>query len=256
MEYPSSNSEATDINSLPDELILKIIKLAPSAGRQGENHNFILNVISKISTRFRRISTDASLWRGNISINASQKDARFAIRECINKGTKLLKIRISSGDNMSSGDLMDIYKRCPVLEGLDVLIDLESWPTFPSIAWKSLKVLSLHNTRYMDPIDFWNGDMGRYVPNVVEFTTCTTSDIPIGLEPHRRIGCHDIQDAFLGARGSGGTARTRIRDRRIKRFKRPNYLRQVVHSHGVDISKESTKHGRRKCHVCKIHDTS
>ena len=117
----------TSINSLPDELILKVIELAASGGGQGGrcNHNFILNVISKVSTRFKRISTDSSLWRGDVAISASQQDARLAIRYCINTGTRFLKIRITSGGNISSRDLLDIYDRCAHLEGLDVWIGIQ-----------------------------------------------------------------------------------------------------------------------------------
>ena len=128
MASTAINSDITNINSLPDELVLKVIELAAFGGERYErfNHNFILSVISKISRRFQRISKDASLWRGNVIINVPRADARLALRECINKGTTVLKIRISSGGNISSNDLMDIYKRCTNLEDLDILIDLDS----------------------------------------------------------------------------------------------------------------------------------
>ena len=76
-------SKAT-IESLPDELILKIVKeaavsdkvqgyrfwtrsstLCPSCGRGtcSFDHDFVVNVLSEISTKFNRIARDASLWR-------------------------------------------------------------------------------------------------------------------------------------------------------------------------------------------------
>ena len=76
-----------NINSLPDELVLKIVMLsaAPEDKDKGAiyDHNFILNIISKISLRFRRISADSSLWKGNVAIRASQEDVSFAVNHCI-----------------------------------------------------------------------------------------------------------------------------------------------------------------------------
>ena len=229
MDYLPSNSNVTNINSLPDELILKIVELAASGGGQGEgcNHNFILNVISKISKRFKRISTDPSLWRGNVTINASQQDTRLAIRESINNGTTFLKIRLSSGGNISSGDLIDINKRCTNLKGLDVLFDLGSWPKYPSIiAWKSMKVLILHLTRDVDPIDFWDGDMDSYLPNLLEFTICSP-------KMHYTTSLEEVS-AYLKPE-----------------VKLPEQLQEIVQFKGIYMSLKSFKHGIRRSHQCK-----
>ena len=216
------------INSLPDELILMILELVASEGIQGKscNHNFILNVISKISKRFKSISSDSSLWRGSVCIRASQQDARFAIRECINKGTKFLKIRISSGEDISTSELMAINRRCTNLEGLDVVTDLVSWPTFTSIAWKSLKALSLHLTRDIDPKDFWDGDMDSYLPNLVEFTKCTP-------KLYRTDSIEEVT-AYLKPD-----------------VKLPKRLQEMVRLKGIDMSLDSFQHGRRRSHQCK-----
>ena len=233
MDYLPSNSNVTNINSLPDELILKIIKLAASRGGQGEgcNHNSILNVISKISKRFKRISTDSSLWRGNVTINASLQDTRLAIRESINNGTTFLKIRISSGGNISRGDLIDINKRCTNLKRLDVLIDLESWPKYPSItAWKSMKVLILHLTRDVDPIDFWHGDMDSYLPNLLEFTICSP-----------KMYRTDVQDRSL----------EEVSAYLKPEVKLPGQLQEIVQFKGIYMSLKSFKHGIRRSHQCK-----
>ena len=160
MEDVKPNSEVKTIDSLPDELILKVIGLASSGERHGEgiNHNFILNVMAKISKRFQRISTDSSLWRGNVHIKASRHDTKLAITG-INHGTTFLKIRIISGADISSDDLIDIYKRCTNLKGLDIMIDLRSWPIADS--WTSMRFLKLHLTRDVHPEYFWDGDMGQ-----------------------------------------------------------------------------------------------
>ena len=61
----------TDIYSLPDELLLTIIKIAAEDGSTNEettpccqyNHNFVANVVSEISVRFNRLARDQTLWR-------------------------------------------------------------------------------------------------------------------------------------------------------------------------------------------------
>ena len=72
-----SPPEAT-LESLPDELILKIIRMAAASDKERHwgrrclgcqqgtcnyDHDFVANVVSEISTKFNRISRDESLWR-------------------------------------------------------------------------------------------------------------------------------------------------------------------------------------------------
>ena len=48
------------LDSLPDEVILEIIKMAASPGwdwRFEYDHDFLVDVISKVSLRFRRLAT-------------------------------------------------------------------------------------------------------------------------------------------------------------------------------------------------------
>jgi len=238
MARTATHSDITNINSLPDELMLKVIKFAASGGERydcpswlrgsflGYNHNFILSVISKITRKFQRISKDASLWRGNVIINVPRADARLALRECINKGTTFLKIRISSGGNISSNDLMDIYKRCTNLEDLDILIDLDSWPMFPSIAWKSMLYLDLHLTKDIDPIKFWGKDMDAYLPNLLGHTICT---------PKLHYTSH-LQEVTAYLKPE---------------VKLPERLHKILQYKGTDITMTSIKCGTRMSHQCK-----
>ena len=59
----------TAFNLLPDELLLKIVKMAAMCkGSQGSvpikfNHNFLAQVLAKLSVRFRNISLDKIFWR-------------------------------------------------------------------------------------------------------------------------------------------------------------------------------------------------
>ena len=176
MKVPTQRQESTqsdtNINSLPEELILKIVQLSASEGGV-YNHNFILNVIGNISSRFRRISTDSSLWRGSITIKASDQDAlKRVLEECIYKGTKCLNIRTLSGNEISKSEVLTIFWRCPNLEGLDVMFRQDSWPVLPS-PWKSMRRLSLHLTKVLPNPKFGRPEFHCTMPYLAELTVCT-----------------------------------------------------------------------------------
>ena len=182
MDFPSGiskiaqQSSLTDINSLPEELILEIVKLSASSEGRGKgaiyDHNFILNIISKISKRFRRISADSSLWRGSTAIRSSQKDVSFAINHCINLGTTFLKVRTMIGEDISKAEIMTVYRKCRNLEGLDLIVGRSSWPALPS-PWRSLRVLSLHLPKVIANPEFGGQEFHNNLPNLTELTVCT-----------------------------------------------------------------------------------
>ena len=182
MDFPSGisknaqQSSLTDINSLPDELILQIVKLSASSEGRGKgaiyDHNFILNIISKISNRFRRISADSSLWKGSTAIRASQKDVSFAINHCIHLGTTFLKVRTMMGEDISNAEIMTVYRKCRNLEGLDLIIGRSVWPSLPS-PWRSLRVLSLHLPKVIPNPEFGGQEFHNNLPNLAELTVCT-----------------------------------------------------------------------------------
>ena len=75
-------------DSLPDELLLKIVKMASlrklsdySANKY--NHNFIISSVGRLSSRFKRIAQDASLWKDLVSLDWWQhwgQDVGFQVR--------------------------------------------------------------------------------------------------------------------------------------------------------------------------------
>ena len=134
--------------------------------------------------------------------------------------------------------MMDIYKKCENLEGLDVVTDIVSWPMFPNIAWKSLKVLSLHLKIEIEPVDFWagdmdhdlnpgrfwRGDMDRYLPNLRELTIYISSS----RIKECRGNCNEIKDGYTDA-GK----------------KLPSYLDCFAQFRGTKMEMKSTKYGNR-----------
>ena len=69
------------------------------------DHNILVDVLCKVSVKFKRLATDYSLWKGHVYIEAAKnpRRAEFVVQECLNSGTKKFVI---------CGNLDDLY---PVL---------------------------------------------------------------------------------------------------------------------------------------------
>ena len=57
------------------------------------DHDFLVDVLGKVSLRFKHLATDFSLWKGNVHVGIpvlerGRKD-EFVVRECINSGTRV-----------------------------------------------------------------------------------------------------------------------------------------------------------------------
>ena len=136
------------------------------------DHDFLVDVLCRVSRRFKRLATDSSLWKGRISIKASQEDVSFAISHCIHSGTKILKVRTETGEDISTAEIMSIYNRCPTLKGLDLTIGRGTWPALPS-PWRSLKALSLHLPKVIPNPEFGGKEFHEKLPNLKVLAVCT-----------------------------------------------------------------------------------
>ena len=52
--------------------------------------DFLVDVVSKVSTRFKRLATDYSFWQGLVVIRnpIDPRKAEFVVQECLNSGTR------------------------------------------------------------------------------------------------------------------------------------------------------------------------
>ena len=117
----------TSLDSLPDEIVLKIIKMAALMDKftfkhtgLRNSHKFIMDVLFKVSVRFRRLATDSSLWKGHVSVSV-QPDFReldFVIRECLNSRTSSMEvIPVTLPDiSLPNHYLIDLATKCPNLK--------------------------------------------------------------------------------------------------------------------------------------------
>ena len=142
-----SPKEDSPFHLLPDELVLKIVKMASehSSGWARFDHTFIVATISRISARFSRISTDGSLWKGNVALRSRDSMQRLdfhrdrdiiprAIERFLGKGVKRLKIveyheTRNTRLSLSEEQIQTIARKCPDLIYLNLRnVGIDSWP--------------------------------------------------------------------------------------------------------------------------------
>ena len=158
-------SEGSPFDSLPDELVLKIVKMTMCC-RQTTifkrrlfsaphyDHHFILDTISILSARFNRIAHDRSLWRGRISIDLSKMKKSI---EFLNEDTKqfIVGFNKEGNDELTPQMITDISRKCPNLEALKLhQVKVRSWPNL-NTPWL-LKKLTLVETG-IDKNDLFKG---------------------------------------------------------------------------------------------------
>ena len=128
-------------DSLPDEVALMIVKMAAAASddyphrKNKYNHDFLVDVLCKVSRRFQKLATDYSLWKGHVYVSISDKeeyDARkdeFVVNLCLNSGTTKLSFYIrvlQDSENYEACRLASPSWRFPNLQ-LRHVIGSEDW---------------------------------------------------------------------------------------------------------------------------------
>ena len=139
----------TSFDSLPDEIVLMVIKMASLRDVEmcdvRHDHDFLVDVICNVSVRFRRLSRDSSMWTDHVSIDIPPNDYSkldFVIRECLNRGTKTLKIWGPEGHppiviRIPNRYLIDLATNFPNLKEVDLIhIQLEDEGDVP-VPWVS-----------------------------------------------------------------------------------------------------------------------
>ena len=165
-------------DKLPNEIVLKIIKMAVSSrnisfrtvetpskvNAPSTYHTDLVNWIAKISSRFQSIATTKSLWNGNVEVWAWDGDhqaiVKKVIHEFLSKGTKDLNITVLcdfviSLVNIPEDDFLLVPEKCPELETLVLGLPMRIWPRFGA-PWLSLRELTTciphHTHRETSPL--------------------------------------------------------------------------------------------------------
>ena len=118
------------MESLPNEILLKIIKMAaktPKLWLKCYDHSFLVHVAGKISTRLRSIARLPELWRENVvvtlhdstSVTQRQSGGYEDIKELLGSETELLQIK---GEGNQTVDILDLAQRCQNLEAMGMMV--------------------------------------------------------------------------------------------------------------------------------------
>ena len=184
----SSDAKSSPFDLLPDEMVLKIIKMAADGfgnKRQKLCHSrpnfqldcrhtfhmhqlkyeFLINTVSKVSRRFKRIATDKTLWanwNGEVAINGSRNKDLWELL-----GNYVKKIKsLTPSANISAKALKTMADKCPKLEELYLRgFRISSLPS--SCNFASLKMLSIS----FGNLFFKDVQLHMFAPNieVIEF---------------------------------------------------------------------------------------
>ena len=157
--------EFAPFEMLPNDVAETIIKMAISDMGFLASHNFLIDVIAKVSSRFQALATLKSLWKGQIAIRGDERKVEIAIEEFLNHGTTSLVILSQQGTTLLAESLVTLPIKCPELEKLGMGLaygGLRSWPKF-NVPLTSLKRLYVEGT---DNNLFENVELHHSLPNI------------------------------------------------------------------------------------------
>ena len=152
---------------LPTEVAIIPIKMALSDLNIEEKSDFLVDVVSKVSTRFKTLATHKDLWQGRVKVTGDHEKIKKVIHEFLSDGIDHISMRLNDMDEpISSEDVLTIALRCPKLKTLGLTVStLSTWPTFIS-PWTSLISLILVGVR---PNIFAGVELHHNFPNLRHF---------------------------------------------------------------------------------------
>ena len=177
-------SSHSPFDSLPDEIVLKIIDLASATKwRYDKPHkqDFLLDVIAKTSLRFKSLAEDKSLWKGEVRIEGDRAKIEQVIRKYLNEEVTHLWMGMTGyqkedGDVVPSTvpiftatDVRAVAEKCPNLEEFSLnMVNLVGWPSLGT-PWWSMKKLWING---VERNCFDNVALHETVPNIEELDVC------------------------------------------------------------------------------------
>ena len=173
-----------------DELVVKIIKMAMESHERriqdsAEKHKFLVDTVAYISTRFKRLAADKSLWKEPIVIRGSHKSGIRSIQSfCDFPLSKLVIHNFSK--RLDGKDIQTLAAKFPSLEEL-ILPYIQRWPSLDNPPWSSLTSLTL----MVETFDcLANVKLHKTLPNLKYFRMCSnwyTTVLP------DMTGCGELQ---------------------------------------------------------------
>ena len=139
--YPAGMSP---FELLPPEVAEITIRMAMRNLDYSERHLFLVDVLAKVSTRFKALAALKSLWKGMVWINGDESTIKKVIGEFLSDGTTALNL-LGKGNAMISGDdIHGVANKCPKLEYLGIQsLKIGCWKAWKSAQWKSLNYITM-----------------------------------------------------------------------------------------------------------------
>ena len=169
-------SEVAPFESLPPEMIIKILKMAMSSGFacNKHQHNFLVDIVAEVSKKFRDVAAIKSLWAGDIFLWGGEAKIKKVIANHLNDRVSGLELegeleRGNSDVTITTDILPRLSAKCPKLRTLTLsnLILQGPWPTFAA-PWTSLKKLEIREGPMVSVL-FVDVQIHRDLPNLEEF---------------------------------------------------------------------------------------
>ena len=161
-----------------------------------QRHDYIVDVISKVSTRLKTLATSKSLWKGAVYVRGNDKKIKQVINEFLNEGvTKLFMSDIWGNEVfMSPEDILDIFSKCPKLTELGINTQrgqILAWPNFP-VPCTTLERLWLWTVTS----DMFEGvDLHKSLPNLKYFSIHNYNNAPHVLPGMSK--CKNLREVWL-----------------------------------------------------------
>ena len=183
---------SASICSLPDHLILKIVKMAAECKETlymdhsklypyfiEYDHEFVAQTVAKISHRFMRIASHPDLWKGNVSIDHLETEVDGVLDLMPNDVTEGFCFRKYFDDEeaIPEENIRGTLDKCQNLNSLAFHeTELLSWPEMAP-SGNSLQELYLASFT-IDTELFKNINMSTSLPNLKIFLLCLNEDLP------------------------------------------------------------------------------
>ena len=194
--YPAGRSP---LELLPPEMAEIVIKTAMADMDTNGRHDYLVDVIAKVSTRMKALAMMKSLWRGQVIIRGNEEKLRRVIHGgFLSEGITHLKLVGQEGATIYENDILAVAEKCPKLEVLDFTsVRLRSWPTFTD-PFTSLKRLEFCRVRFNSRM-FPGVQLHQSIPNLIflRFVYCESIPslfhITLPLMEH----CNMLRDVWL-----------------------------------------------------------
>ena len=169
-------NEVAPFESLPPEKIVNILKMAMKSGYacSKHQHNFLLDIISEVSKKFKDVAAIKSLWAGEVFLWGGEAKIEKVIANHLNDRVSGLEVegeleRSNSDVTITTDILLHLSGKCPELRTLTLsnLILQGPWPTF-AVPWTSLKKLELREGPMVSVL-FVGVQIHHDLPNLEEF---------------------------------------------------------------------------------------